>query len=133
MHISVCMCIFVKLDFMNFESCSESTYLVSKNVSHSVMSNSLWPHGLQPARFLCPRNSPGKNTGVGSHSLLQGSFPLRDWTSLQVDFLLSELPSKPKVHSNKLVNHSFLLLKNIALSINITILKFSGLRISLYP
>ena len=25
----------------------------------------LWPHGLQPARFLCPWNSPGKNTGVG--------------------------------------------------------------------
>ena len=31
--------------------------------SHSVVSNSLWPHGLQPARFLCPWNSPGKNTG----------------------------------------------------------------------
>jgi len=27
-----------------------------------------------PARFLCPRNSPGKNTGVGSHSLQQGIF-----------------------------------------------------------
>ena len=31
--------------------------------------------GLQPARPLCPWNSPGKNTGVGSHSLLQGIFP----------------------------------------------------------
>ena len=30
--------------------------------------------GLQPARLLCPWNSPGKNTGVGSHSLLQGIF-----------------------------------------------------------
>ena len=29
-------------------------------VSHPVMSDSL---------LLCPRNSPGKNTGVGSHSL----------------------------------------------------------------
>ena len=29
---------------------------------------------LQPARFLCPWNSPGKNTGVSSHSLLQGIF-----------------------------------------------------------
>ena len=27
-----------------------------------------------PARLLCPWNSPGKNTGVGSHSLLQGVF-----------------------------------------------------------
>ena len=32
-------------------------------VSRSVMSNSLRPHGLQPARLLCPWNSPGKNTG----------------------------------------------------------------------
>ena len=41
----------------------------------SVVSNSLQPHGLQPARLLCPWNSPGKNTGVGSHSLLQEIFP----------------------------------------------------------
>ena len=33
------------------------------------------PHGLYPARILCPWNSPGKNTGVGSRSLLQGIFP----------------------------------------------------------
>ena len=32
----------------------------------------VWPHGLQPARLLCPRDSPGKNTGVGCHALLQG-------------------------------------------------------------
>ena len=31
-------------------------------LSHTVMSDSLWPHGLQPARLLCPWNSPGKNT-----------------------------------------------------------------------
>ena len=30
----------------------------------------LWPHGLY--RLLCPWDSPGKNTGVGCHSLLQG-------------------------------------------------------------
>ena len=40
-------------------------------VSHSVMSNSLWPHGLQPASFLCPWNSLGKNTWVGCHFLFQ--------------------------------------------------------------
>ena len=43
-------------------------------VSHSLVSNSLWPHGLQPARLLCPRNSSGKNTWVGFDSLLQGIF-----------------------------------------------------------
>ena len=40
-----------------------------------VMSDSLQPHGLQPTRLLCPWNSPGKNSGVGSHFLLQGIFP----------------------------------------------------------
>ena len=36
----------------------------------------LWdPQRLQPARLLCPWNSPGKNTGMGSHALLQGIFP----------------------------------------------------------
>ena len=30
---------------------------------------------LQPASFLCPWDSPGKNTGVGCHFLLQGIFP----------------------------------------------------------
>ena len=29
------------------------------------------PHGLQPARLLCAWDSPGKNTGVGCHALLQ--------------------------------------------------------------
>ena len=41
----------------------------------SVVSDSLRPHGLQPARLLCPWGSPGKNTGVGCHALLQGIFP----------------------------------------------------------
>ena len=38
------------------------------------MSDSLWLYGLQPTRLLCPWDPPGKNTGVGSHSLLQGIF-----------------------------------------------------------
>ena len=38
--------------------------------SRSVVSNSLWPHGLYS-----PWNSPGQNTGVGRHSLLQGIVP----------------------------------------------------------
>ena len=51
------------------------TCVKSKSVSHSIMSNSLWSHGLYSARLLCPWNSPGKNTTVGSHSILQGIFP----------------------------------------------------------
>ena len=34
----------------------------------------LGPHGLQPPRLLSPWDSPGENTGAGSHSLLQGIF-----------------------------------------------------------
>ena len=45
--------------------------LILTRVSHSVLSDSLRPHRLQLARLLCPWNSPGKNTGVGCHSLLQ--------------------------------------------------------------
>ena len=32
-------------------------------------------HGLYPARLLCPWDSPGKNTGVGCHTLLQSISP----------------------------------------------------------
>ena len=40
----------------------------------SAVSDSLQPHGLLPASLLCPWDSPGKNTGVGCHALLQGIF-----------------------------------------------------------
>ena len=45
------------------------------SVSHSVVPDSLRPHGLQPTRLLCSGDFPGKDTGVGCHSLLQGIFP----------------------------------------------------------
>ena len=37
----------------------------------SVVSNSVRPHRRQPTRLLCPWDSPGKNTGVSCHFLLQ--------------------------------------------------------------
>ena len=37
----------------------------------SVVSNSVWPQRRQPTRLPCPWDSPGKNTGVGCHFLLQ--------------------------------------------------------------
>ena len=42
----------------------------------SVVADSLWPHGLKPARLLCAGHSPGKKTGVGCCALFfptQGS------------------------------------------------------------
>ena len=45
-------------------------YIGKWSESCSLISNSLQPHELK-----CPWNSPGQNTGVGSHSVLQGIFP----------------------------------------------------------
>ena len=57
------------------------------------------PHGLQPARLLCPWDSPGKNTGVSGHALLQGNLPDPGMEprspALQADTLPSEPPGKP--------------------------------------
>ena len=50
--------------------------------SRSVVSSSLWPHRLQPARLLRPWDSPGKSTGVSCHSLLWGSSRTRDQTQI---------------------------------------------------
>ena len=49
------------------------TFLPPEIESRSVVSNSLWPHGLYS-----PWNSPGQNTGVGSLSLLQGIFKAQE-------------------------------------------------------
>ena len=56
------------------------------------MPDSLQPHGLQPARLLCPQKSPGKTTRVGWHSLLQGFFPTQRWN-----------PGLP--HCSQILNH----------------------------
>ena len=68
-------------------------------LSRSVVSNSLQHHGL-----LCPWDSPGRNTGVGCHALLQGIFPtqgsnphLLHW---QADSFPSEPPGKPRYMYN---------------------------------
>ena len=41
----------------------------------SVVSDSVWPHGLQPTRLLHPWDFPGKSTGMGCHCLLQLTSP----------------------------------------------------------
>ena len=51
------------------------------------MSNSSWPHGLQPTRLLHPWDFPGKSDGVGCHCLLRwmwaldhkDSWELKNW------------------------------------------------------
>ena len=81
-------------------------------VSHSVVSDSLPAHGLYPTRLLCPWDSPGKNTGVGYHSLpqniklccsvAQSSPTVCDPTVCSTpDFpVLYHLPELPQTHVN---------------------------------
>ena len=58
-------------------------------------------------RLLCPWNSPGGNTGVGCHSLLQGIFPIQGSNSVllhcrQILYHLSHKGSPRVVHSPEL-------------------------------
>ena len=75
------------------------TYLQNCSESCSVVPDPLRPHGLQPARLLCPWDSPGENTGLGGQSLLQGVFWTQGWNlgllHCQEDSLLSEPAGKP--------------------------------------
>ena len=55
----------------------------------------LLPHGLQPARLLCPWHFQGKNTGVSCHFLLQGIFQTQGlnpglWCCRQILYCLSQ-------------------------------------------
>ena len=51
--------------------------------SHSVVSDSVRPHGLQPTRLLHPWDFPGKSTGMGCHCLLHLSRAERiNWNSV---------------------------------------------------
>ena len=51
---------------------------------------------MEPARLLCPWNSPGKNTEAGCHFLLQGIFPTQGSNAhllyWQVGFFTAEPP-----------------------------------------
>ena len=86
-------------------------------VSHSFVSNSLRPHGLYPARLLCSWNSPGKNTGVDRHSLLQRIFRTQELNPgllhcRQILYLLSHQGS-PIISD---VEHLFMCLSAIYMS-----------------
>ena len=82
--------------------CTFSTIKNLESVSCSVVSNSLWSHGLQPARLLYPWNFLSNNTRVGSHSFPQEIFPTQglnlDLLHWQEDSSPSEPPEKPKLN-----------------------------------
>ena len=60
-----------------------------------VVSSSVQPHGLQPSRLLCPRDSPSKNTGVGCHFLPSRIFPTQ---GLNLHLLRWQADSLPLSH-----------------------------------
>ena len=71
----------------------------NESESLSLVSDSLQPMDCNQPGFFVHGNFPGKNTGVGSHSLRQGDLPnpgikLRS-SALQAESLPSELPGKP--------------------------------------
>ena len=68
---------------------------------HSVISNSLQPHGLSPCRLLCPWNSPGKNPGVGCHFLPQGIFSTQGSNPSLLRLLHWQVGSLPLVPPGK--------------------------------
>ena len=59
-----CIIQFSSYDSIHFSPQGKNRICVCVSVCVcSVVSDSLWPHGLWPARNLCPWNCPGKNTG----------------------------------------------------------------------
>ena len=69
----------------------------------SVVSDSLWPHGLQSARLLCSWNFPflGKNTGVGCHFYSRRSSWPRDQTCVSYISCTRQVGSSPLVLPGK--------------------------------
>ena len=65
------------------------------------MSDSLGPCGPWPARLLCLWDSPGKNTGVACHALLQGIFPTQGSNPRLLSLLHWQMGSLPLVPPGK--------------------------------
>ena len=55
----------------------------------------LWPRGLLSSRLLWSRDSPGKNTGVGCHALLQGIFLTQGLNQPLLSLLYWQMVSLP--------------------------------------
>ena len=71
------------------------------------MYDSLQPYRLQPTRRDCPWDSPGKNPGVGCHSLLQGICPTRGSNLCLLDLLHWQAGSLPLEPPGKAHNYLY--------------------------
>ena len=79
----------IRFPFFHLNVQEKNCWDTQRKWSCSVVSDSLWPHGLQPTRLLCPWDCPGKSTGVGCHFLLQRIFLTQ--TSSKRTWLLKKL------------------------------------------
>ena len=70
--------IYVSKKSLNYARINQNQY-ESLTTLHAKLLQ-LCPTLCDPAWLLCPWASPGKNTGVGCHALLQGIFRARDQT-----------------------------------------------------
>ena len=61
-------------------------------------------------RLLCPWDSPGKNTGLGCHFLLQGIFPIQGWNPHLLLLLHWQEGSLPLAPPGSDAEHLFLFL-----------------------
>ena len=88
----------------------------------SVASNSLRPHGLQSTRLLRSLDSPGKNTGVGRHALLQGIFLIQESNLSLLCLLHWQVCSLPLVPPGKhILSVSYNLLYLLAYNLEIIV------------
>ena len=85
-------------------TCPAPTQLHVHQVA-SVMSDSWPPYGLKPTRLPCPWDSPGKNTGVGHHALLQGLFSTQGLNPRLLCLLHWQVGSLPLAPPGKTAQH----------------------------
>ena len=106
-----------------------ATFISSVQFSRSVVSDRYWlflcacsvaqwcltlqPHGLEPYRLFCSWDFPGKNTGVGSHFLLQRIFLTQGLNPSLLHWQADSLP----------LNQTFATIKHIRTQTRKTILK----------
>ena len=67
----------------------------AESCSHVRLFVTLWAVAHQATRLLCPWDSPGKNTRVGCHALLQGIFPTQRSNPHLLLWQMGSLPIVP--------------------------------------
>ena len=89
---------------MEYYSCRFILHLVPARMCAKLVQSCLTrcnPTDCSPAKLLCPWDSPGKNTGVGCHFLLQQITPTQGWNPSLLCLLRWQADSLPLVPPGK--------------------------------